>query len=533
MRLLPSSLSSESVSFSEHQINPPGRYWSIIYAALPQRKRRRARKSQVVEADEGNYMHASERLDPDEKFPLSHEMAAFEGAIKPGSSKAHMGSLATPSGKLVVEKDDRDESNHGSLRGKKKEDREGSMRRKEKEKQSGHSPQSGLHSPLAVEDFKFGDGNWAPYPTHVISYRSEVVARVIDVPKLLDVAAEAQKVNEERILLFFPHTHPLRRLFIGIGKLAILDAIVFGAILVSCIFLLIAPPYEDYPSTMPCPWPQYVDPEKPNFCRPLLYASQIEVANTVFFVIFLVEFVIRVMSQGLFFTRDGYLRSGWNIVDFIVLCLSLVEETGALPGGAVGRVVRMGRALRPLRLMKRNQGMRIIIDALIGTLRPVLYVILFVVMTFFVFSLMGMGMFGRKMNKCNDVIGVVYPQGIVECSGTFTTSWGGLYPRSWDKPTHNFDDIWDAMLTLVRVNTVAYVGIINDVMDITEVNKQPSTNSSEIYSLFFVVYLVLGYVLAMNLFIGFIIDGFNANRGATGRAPYAVASCFSPMFTFS
>jgi hypothetical protein len=60
--------------------------------------------------------------------------------------------------------------------------------------------------------------------------------------------------------------------------------------------------------------------------------------------------------------------------------------------------------------MKRNNGMRIIIDALIGTLRPVLYVVAFVMITFFVFSLMGMGMFGRKMSKCNDGDFVVFPQ---------------------------------------------------------------------------------------------------------------------------
>ena len=33
--------------------------------------------------------------------------------------------------------------------------------------------------------------------------------------------------------------------------------------------------------------------------------------------------------------------------------------------------MRLARALRPLRLMKRNAGMKMLIDALIGTLYPV------------------------------------------------------------------------------------------------------------------------------------------------------------------
>jgi hypothetical protein len=50
---------------------------------------------------------------------------------------------------------------------------------------------------------------------------------------------------------------------------------------------------------------------------------------------------------------------------------------------------------------------------------------------------------------------------------------GVTVPRVWDKTFHNFDNIWDSMLTLLRVNTVKYVAIINDMMDITDVDTQP------------------------------------------------------------
>jgi hypothetical protein len=137
-----------------------------------------------------------------------------------------------------------------------------------------------------------------PSISRCVSLSSEVVKVVTDVPPVIDVNAEAQKVNQQRVLLFFSHTHPLRLIFIRIGKLAALDALVFGAIVVSCMFLVLFPPYEDYPaSNLPCPWPQYVDPKNPTMCRPILYQTEVTIANSVFFYIFLFEFVTRVMSQ--------------------------------------------------------------------------------------------------------------------------------------------------------------------------------------------------------------------------------------------
>ena len=43
----------------------------------------------------------------------------------------------------------------------------------------------------------------------------------------------------------------------------------------------------------------------------------------------------------------------------------------------IGKVLRLARALRPMRLLKRNQSMRAVIDALFATLVPVGYVLLF------------------------------------------------------------------------------------------------------------------------------------------------------------
>lgn len=49
--------------------------------------------------------------------------------------------------------------------------------------------------------------------------------------------------------------------------------------------------------------------------------------------------------------------------------------------------------------MKRNKGMRLVIDALISTLAPVIYVVMFAIFTFMIAAIMGMGLFGGKFYR--------------------------------------------------------------------------------------------------------------------------------------
>jgi hypothetical protein len=66
--------------------------------------------------------------------------------------------------------------------------------------------------------------------------------------------------------------------------------------------------------------------------------------------------------------------------------------------------------------MKRNEGMRVVIDALIATLAPVIYVIVFSVCTYITFALIGMGLFGGRMSSCSQP-GAEYPFGKTQCTG--------------------------------------------------------------------------------------------------------------------
>eukprot|EP00960_Hanusia_phi_P041224 754897-Hanusia_phi.AAC.1 len=322
---------------------------------------------------------------------------------------------------------------------------------------------------------------------------SKILKEVTD---FTSVRKAVEEVQQERVLfLFYPYS-PVRRFFVWLGKQYIFDMFVYAAILGSCFFLMITPPYQD----------MGVDP--------IVSYWAMSYWNRVFVFIFTIEFGCKIMASGLYFTNTAYLRSGWNRMDTLVLLFAWIEESGLLTQGKLAKVVRMSRALRPLRLMKRNEGMRVVIDALISTLLPVWYVIIFAIFTFIVGALMAVGIFGGKLKYCSTPV-ADFPLGKRECVGTYVVDSGYMIPSAWNNPDFNFDSFYNAIITLFRVTTFKYVNIIFACMDITNIDQSPSTNHSPLNSLFFVVYLIVGGLFVMNLFVGFIIDGFNANKGSS------------------
>jgi len=147
-----------------------------------------------------------------------------------------------------------------------------------------------------------------------------------------------------------------------------------------------------------------------------------------------------------------------------------------------------------------------------------MYVILFQIFTYFIFALIGLGLFGGKLKNCTVPI-AAYPAGKLECSGLHSLDNGVLVQAVWSNPGGDygwhFDTFSASMGALFRVTTFKYVSIIYTCMDITDFDLSLETDHSSYFAAFFIVYLVIGGLFCMNLFVGFIVDGFNANKGSS------------------
>ena len=93
----------------------------------------------------------------------------------------------------------------------------------------------------------------------------------------------------ERVLFMFEPESIIRRFFIWIGNQFLFDAIVFAAIIASCVFLMITPPYEDMID--------YSHDVNTNTVKPPITLETMDMWNSVITIIFTIELMIRCMSQ--------------------------------------------------------------------------------------------------------------------------------------------------------------------------------------------------------------------------------------------
>jgi hypothetical protein len=98
--------------------------------------------------------------------------------------------------------------------------------------------------------------------------------------------------------------------------------------------------------------------------------------DVVLTVLFTLEMLMKIFVQGLWSGETTYLRSGWNVLDFVIVLISITSlvATNAPQSLQSLRALRGLRALRPLRMVSRNPGMKIVVNALLQSIPGVMNV---------------------------------------------------------------------------------------------------------------------------------------------------------------
>lgn len=122
-------------------------------------------------------------------------------------------------------------------------------------------------------------------------------------------------------------------------------------------------------------------------------------------IIFVAEFVIKVIVMGYYWGEKTYLRDPWNILDFIIVFFSIV--TWVLQAYATSDVTflrgfRALRALRPLRVVSKNEGIKTVVNALLESIPALINVLLIVLLFLLVFGILGIQLFKGQLGYCND-----------------------------------------------------------------------------------------------------------------------------------
>uniref|UniRef100_A0A8B9CHJ4 Sodium channel protein n=1 Tax=Anser brachyrhynchus TaxID=132585 RepID=A0A8B9CHJ4_9AVES len=238
----------------------------------------------------------------------------------------------------------------------------------------------------------------------------------------------------------------------------------------------------------------------------------LEYADKVFSYVFVIEMLLKWVAYGF----KVYFTNAWCWLDFLIVDVSIISLTANWLGyselGAI-KSLRTLRALRPLRALSRFEGMRVVVNALLGAIPSIMNVLLVCLIFWLIFSIMGVNLFAGKYYRCiNTTSGELFEISVVnnksDCMALLHTN-----EVRWVNVKVNFDNVGLGYLSLLQVATFkGWMDIMYAAVDSREIEEQPSYEINLYMYIYFVIFIIFGAFFTLNLFIGVIIDNFNQQK---------------------
>ncbi|XP_072945863.1 muscle calcium channel subunit alpha-1-like isoform X3 [Epargyreus clarus] len=271
----------------------------------------------------------------------------------------------------------------------------------------------------------------------------------------------------------------------------------FGNIILACIMLSSAMLAAEDP----------LDAAQKGFRNWLL--SQFDVFFTG---IFTLELFLKLVTYGLVLHEGAFLRSAFNVLDMLVVCVSLISMSFKSGSISVVKILRVFRVLRPLRAINRAKGLKHVVQCVIVAIKTIGNILLVTSLLQFMFAVMGVQMFKGKFFKCNDISKMTKD----ECRGTYLVFENRNYAvrdREWKRNDFHFDNVMKGMLTLFTVSTFeGWPGLLYVSIDSNAEDRGPITNFRPIVAAYYIIYIIIIAFFMVNIFVGFVIVTFQ-NEG--------------------
>uniref|UniRef100_F6Q8W5 Voltage-dependent calcium channel type A subunit alpha-1 n=1 Tax=Ciona intestinalis TaxID=7719 RepID=F6Q8W5_CIOIN len=215
------------------------------------------------------------------------------------------------------------------------------------------------------------------------------------------------------------------------------------------------------------------------------YEDGLHVLNIIFTTLFSLECFIKMFAYG----PLNYFRDSWNIFDFITVVGSIADVTITLVAAESGFInlsfLRLFRAARLIKLLRQGETIRILLWTFVQSIKALPYVCLLIAMLFFIYSIIGMQLFGNIQ----------------------------LDPNSAINHHNNFTHIFQALMLLFRCATgEAWQSVM---LACVSANCDPRAGidkengcGSVISYIYFTSFIFFCSFLMLNLFVAVIMDNF-------------------------
>ncbi|KAF7650118.1 hypothetical protein LDENG_00130890 [Lucifuga dentata] len=199
--------------------------------------------------------------------------------------------------------------------------------------------------------------------------------------------------------------------------------------------------------------------------------NALEISNIVFTSLFALEMLLKVLVYGPF----GYIKNPYNIFDGIIVIISVWEIVGQQGGGlSVLRTFRLMRVLKLVRFMPALQRQLVV---LMKTMDNVATFCMLLMLFIFIFSILGMHLFGCKFGSERD---------------------GDTLPDR-----KNFDSLLWAIVTVFQILTQE---------DWNKVLYNGMASTSPVAALYFIALMTFGNYVLFNLLVAILVEGFQTEE---------------------
>ncbi|XP_036860616.2 voltage-dependent L-type calcium channel subunit alpha-1S isoform X2 [Manis javanica] len=227
--------------------------------------------------------------------------------------------------------------------------------------------------------------------------------------------------------------------------------------------------------------------------------------------VFTVEIVLKMTTYGAFLHKGSFCRNYFNILDLLVVAVSLISMGLESSTISVVKILRVLRVLRPLRAINRAKGLKHVVQCVFVAIRTIGNIVLVTTLLQFMFACIGVQLFKGKFFSCNDESKMTEK----ECRGYYYVYKDGdptqmeLRPRQWVHNDFHFDNVLSAMMSLFTVSTFeGWPQLLYKAIDAYEEDTGPVYNHRVEMAVFFITYLILIAFFMMNIFVGFVIVTF-------------------------
>ncbi|XP_039216706.1 voltage-dependent L-type calcium channel subunit alpha-1C isoform X11 [Crotalus tigris] len=230
-----------------------------------------------------------------------------------------------------------------------------------------------------------------------------------------------------------------------------------------------------------------------------------------FTVIFTIEIALKMTAYGAFLHKGSFCRNYFNILDLLVVSVSLISFGIQSSAINVVKILRVLRVLRPLRAINRAKGLKHVVQCVFVAIRTIGNIVIVTTLLQFMFACIGVQLFKGKLYSCTDSS----KQTEAECKGNFITYKDGvvsqpiIQSRNWENSKFDFDNVLTAMMALFTVSTFeGWPELLYRSIDSHMEDVGPIYNHRVEISIFFIIYIIIIAFFMMNIFVGFVIVTF-------------------------